>query len=586
LPRELKKPGICMALYSLLRRWKKQPTGTAGHISIIALAAVLTCTSAHSTEPEQITAQEAYHQLRSTGLLSSVTIIGGVDLSKLSDASPAFETFQINNVRFKGPVRLIGSGFQRSLRIEGALFEDTVLFEACILPSLILRNSVWSAPLTVRGCEIQGISRFDGNRYDSDARFHKVKFRRRASFGDSTFRGRVEFLASEFGIDDPPRKATSFSDVIFEGPALFNNTIFHSAVKFQASAFEQDASFLNVQMRSGVSFRNVHFKGDAEFRFCNIGRADFGNRDNLTLFAERADFRGCKFSSAQFEFTEFRGETSFVNARFGAAGATFSNANLGNIFTDFGGVHSEGPLILSDAYFPALQLYWRELGSALLAAKPDAKVLAALHARLKAVGDTAGALDASYYLAHQRFTEDVSTKLPSLLKDIPAFLDAAGQRLVHYGEWLIWGWPTGYGTKLGRITLIALTCWLISAIAVAAGGRLLARVTPPADSESNPPKGYEPLPLEELPEGREPEFPASWAARLYLALGFTFRLLFKVGADNIRYITRDPNIASHTRWQTGFRILWHFGSGLLLLLTLTLANSSPMISRLIGELVP
>jgi hypothetical protein len=35
-----------------------------------------------------------------------------------------------------------------------------------------------------------------------------------------------------------------------------------------------------------------------------------------------------------------------------------------------------------------------------------------------------------------------------------------------------------------------------------------------------------------------------------------------------------------------FLTLWHLGSGLLLLVTLTLANTSPVINKLVGELFP
>lgn len=565
------------------------------YVSIIVITVYMAyAAGAHGAESENISAVDAYNRLRMTGELVSVTVTEEFDFTALGGVSKDSKspgTLIIGDVQFKKPVRLVGSGFKGNLEIQGARFKDTVLFEDCTLKTMVLRNSQFSAPFVAHNCEFQDINRLDGNEYGSDARFHAVRFLHRASFASSIFHGRAEFLASEFGRDDPLRKATSFSNIKFEGPALFNNAIFHGAVRFQASAFEQDAGFLNVQMKSGGSFGNVHFKGDAEFRFSKISEADFGDRDNLTLFAGRADFRGCQFASAQFEFTEFRGETSFVNAVFGAAGATFSNASFGNALTDFSGVRLNGPLVLTDAYFPALRLYWHELGPALLAAEPDTKVLTALHERLQAVGDTGGALDASYHLARRRFIEDVSVESLTPPEGMLAFFDVAGRRLVLYGEWLLWGWPTGYGTKFGRIALLALACWLVSAVPVVAGGRLLARIviTTGADSQKSngPSRAYEPLILEDEPhEKREPKFSTSGAECLYLALGFTFRLLFKVGPSNIRYIAKDERSGSCVTWRAYFALLWYLGSGLLVLLTLTLANSSPMISRLVGELAP
>ncbi len=562
-------------------------------VSTVILTVLTLCATTHGAEQKKMSAGEAYNLLRSGGKLSSVKVTEAFDFAVLGDTpqgSPFPETIYLHDVQFEGPVRLVGDVFNGSLRIEQSQFKDNVLFEDCTLRTLVLRSSVLSAPFVMRDCEIQGISRLDDNKYGSDAKFHTVRFLRRPSFGNSIFHGRAEFLNSEFGVNDPHRKATSFSDVAFQGPALFNNAIFHNAVRFQASVFEQDASFLNVRVVSEASFRSVHFKGDAEFRFCDITDADYGDRDNLTLFAARADFRGCKFGSARFEFTEFRGETSFVNAAVGPGGATFSNASLGNAFTDFSGLNCDGPLVLSDAYFPSLRFYWYDLGSALLAAEPDVKVLAALQKRLEAVGDTSGALEVTYHLARQRFIQNVSAELQSASNGKWDFLDKVSRRLILYGECLVWGWPTGYGTKLGRIALIALVSWLLFALPIALAGRQLARITQPVSDGSKEKSDairniYEPISSNGRSQGEQaPRFPASPFARLYLALGFTFRLLFKVGPRDISHIPE--NAGSNVRWRAYFSFLWYFGAYLLVLLTLTLANSSPMISRIIGELAP
>jgi hypothetical protein len=386
--------------------------------------------------------------------------------------------------------------------------------------------------------------------------------------------------------EDLPTRATSFSDVVFEGPALFNNSVFHTRAKFQSTVFGGDASFLNVTMDAGASFRNVHFKGDAEFRFCRISSADFGDRSNLTLFAKRADFRGCEMAQAVFDYAEFRGEVSFVNARFGAGGASFHEANLGDDLTDFEGVSSEGPLVFSGTYLPALRFHWRDIRTPVLVADPDSRVLAALHARLDDLGDSDGALEVSYQLSRKKFEEDVALPLPSPTTAPSTFLDAASQRLIAYGEWWFWGWPTGYGTKLGRILLLTLACWLAAALPVARAGHLIARIPAdlPGDKKDAPARIYEPLPVQDL--AQPACFPNSLRARLNLALQFTFRVLFKVGPTGARFVAAQPARASERRWRAYFAVLWYLGSLLLLLITLTLANTSPMIEKLIGALLP
>jgi uncharacterized protein YjbI with pentapeptide repeats len=539
-----------------------------------------------------LTAEQALERLRETGVLRGVTIEGKVDLAALeiSASLPAAgRTYRLEEVTFAGPVALIASTLHRALRIERSRFVDRVHLQRCTLDNFAVRASVFAADLSVEDCEFGAFARFDGNDFQADVRFHLPRFLRRPSFADSTFRGRSEFLECRFGVADPATRATSFSDTIFRGPALFNDSLFHTRAKFQSAVFDKDASFLKVRMEGGASFRNVHFKGDAEFRFCRITTADFGDRENLTLFARRADFRGCEIERAIFDYTEFRGEASFVNLRLGAGGASFRSAYLGDERTDLSGLTSAGPLMLSDAYLSALHFHWRELRDPVLAAKPDTKVLTALHARLKELGDSEGALDAGYHLARTRFGERVGAPLPAPAGDPIAFADDAGERLIAYGEWLLWGLPTGYGTRLGRILLLCLLCWLLAAIPPASARGVLARVRPESirrveDPPERPERIYDPLLPEHLPG--EPIFPTAFTARLRLALAFVFRVLFKVGPTDVRYVATRSLRSRGDPWRAYFATLWYLGSGLLVLTALTLANTSPIIEKLIGELLP
>lgn len=561
-------------------------------IIILALLASLISGATPAAGDSTMTAEQAYDTLRQTGELIGVTITGSFDFDRLgahTPDKPSPHAYLIRDVEFEQPVS-VGPGLHASLRIKASRFKQRVSMQQCELQRFTVSQSRFEGDLVVEGCIFNGLNRFDRNDFQADVRFHLVGFQQRPSFKGSVFHGRTEFLECQFAIDDKANRATSFSNVVFEGPAIFNNSIFHTRVKFQSTLFERDASFLNVRMDSGATFRNVHFRGDAEFRSCRISLADFGNWENLTLFAKRADFRGCKIETAVFDYTEFRGETNFVNVAFGDGGATFRNAYLGNKIADFNGMsfNKKGSLVLTGVPLTTLRFHWREIGEAVLAAKPGSKVLAALQARLESLGQADEALDVSYHLSRKKFTETTAKALPSPMKDASGFIDAVGRDLVAYGEWLLWGWPSGYGTKLGRVLLLTLACWLIAALPISIIPGVVARVCydPEAKREEKTEKSrrvYDPLTPEDLE--REPWFPKTFPGRFSLALEFTFRLMFKVGSNDVRYVVKRLLPARKSPWKVYFALLWYLGSGLLLLTMLTLANTSPMINKLVGELL-
>jgi uncharacterized protein YjbI with pentapeptide repeats len=540
---------------------------------------------------EKISSQAAYERLRQTGKLTGVIVEGTFDLVELKTSdntvSP-FKSYRINKVEFVDPVHLVGQELNFNIRIEHSRFSQDIHLQQCGVQIFSLKNSVLEGDLIVENCYFRGASRFDGNRFQGNVKMHFSRFLRRPSFRNTIFSGRAEFLSSEFAIDDLSTKAVSFSNVVFQDSAIFNNTRFATRAKFLSTIFESDAAFLNTRMEAGATFRNVHFKGDAEFRFCRIGPADFGGRDGLTLFAKRADFRGCEFESANFDYVEFRGKTSFVDARFGGGGASYRYANFDNSFVDFAGIKSDGPLFFDNIYAPTLHCYWKDIKQPLLKAMPDSNVLAAFLARFKASGDTDGALKVSNYLEHRKYLETVNTILPSII-DTPAdFIDKLSQHLIAHLEFIVWGWPTGYGTKLGRIILISLFVWLIVTLPIITVKQLLARVvidTVAGKQKSNAErKIYQPLTIETLAE--TPLFADSFSTSLSMSLSFMFRLLFKVGYKDIRYLILTEQSTHRIRWKRYFFAVWLFGSVLLLLISLTLANTSPLINKLLGELFP
>lgn len=542
---------------------------------------------------ESISPETAYQRLQQTGELNDAVITGAFDLARLTqdtDNPEAATSYHISNVVFTGPVTLLRHELDVDIRIQNSQFEHAIHMQQCGLQRFILSESTLSGELVVRDCTFNGSNRFNDNRFHSTVQFHISTFLHNPSFRNAVFSDRVEFLECEFGHHAPARKAVSFANAVFNGPAIFNRSHFLTPAKFQSVRFSQDASFLNTRFESDASFRNVHFMGDAEFRFCEIGSADFGDRDNLTLFAQRADFRGCQMNSARFDTTEFRGETSFVDTVFGAGGASFRYANFGHNKADFFGIKidTEGLLDFSQANVTAMHFYWQEIRRPFLATHPDSRILAAFLSRLKAIGDTQGALDVSYHLENQKFLESIATPLPDANRESMAFLDAAGQRFILYTERIVWGLPTGYGTKSGRILLIALVLWLVSALPVMLKGSILARIPCNRGGNTASPDGsakiYQSVQL--AAHSTTAQFPASRYEHTMMAFLFTFRILFKIGSNTIRYVVQTPNSEkSLVNWKHYFATLWLLGSLLLILMGLTFANTSPIISKLVGELL-
>jgi len=168
-----------------------------------------------------------------------------------------------------------------------------------------------------------------------------------------------------------------------------------------------------VQIPSTGSFRGCHFEGDAEFRFCRIGEANFGDKNNVTVISGIGDFRSCTFlpGRANFEYIVLRGESSFVDTTFGRAGASFRFAHLAGT-ADFNYVNSQGPLDLNHTYIPALRFQWQNIRDAVVDAHPDTRTYAMLNAQSKASGDLEGVRDTSFLLERERYRALMSSSLP------------------------------------------------------------------------------------------------------------------------------------------------------------------------------
>ena len=482
-----------------------------------------------SPRAREISPQAAYAMAKARGRIADVGIAGDLDLARLE--SPAgSKTVELVNVIVRGRVLVRDLGPPIAVRFQGGDLSAIDASGARLRQALELEQT-----------RVRDHANFEGAIFGGPVRLIGAELGGKAIFRRATFEKSVEFLGTRF-IEAPGlRGGTSFAEATFKGSTRFDDSTFTTSVRFDSANFEGDATFLKLKVGDTASFRNVQFRRDAEFRFCQMGRADFGDDTQMSAFHGLADFRGCRMGGARFDYTEFRGTATFVNVAIGSGGLSFENASFRGENSDLAGLRVDGPLRLGQANFSKLRFRWIDVGASILRASPDASVLAFLHKRLQELGEEDDARDVSYHLATQRMRERIRSRQTEWPEKAWAI-----------AQWLIWGLPTGYGTKLGRIVLVALGCWLLLALPLA------------------------------FPKGLLVSGPAGDTARSRIATAFryTFALMFKLPGNRTRPV--DP-LGSRYVWY--LQLLWWIGSLLLALIAITLANTSPAIQAIIGKLV-
>jgi uncharacterized protein YjbI with pentapeptide repeats len=515
-----------------------------------------------------LTPEQAYGRLAAQGRLSAVEVVGDVDLARLpTPPGGAPQRFEFDRVVFRGRVHLVAAELRPALVFQQTTFQD-----------LDVRDARIRSPLTCDACRMAGSAILEGTTFEDGVRVVFTQFLGKTSFGGSRFRGDATFTGSAFHEPAGLTGGVNFGDVVFARGARFDDARFTGTARFNSTVFGGDATFLKLRVDRRALFRNTIFEGDAEFRHCQLGDLDFGGHDALSVFQKLADFRGCRIERAVFDYAVFRAPASFVQAQFGAGGASFRSTAFEGDRVDFNQVRSQGALNLNDTYMPRVDLRWRELGPALLAAQPPPDMLSRVHRRLTELGRSDEALDVYYHYAMSQARAQLSH--PGL---------PASERAWRAVELGVWGWPTGYGTRLGRIVLVSLVVWAVLTFPVLAGRITLIRLpTRPRARRSRgaaePPsrRAYEPMLAADVPTGAGR--PTSWLSRGWTACLFTFGLMFRIPVRTIAYIEPGSRPGRHG-WERYFMLQWVVGALLLGLVALTLANISPALKALVGHIL-
>jgi hypothetical protein len=140
-------------------------------------------------------------------------------------------------------------------------------------------------------------------------------------------------------------------------------------------------------------------------------------------------------------------------------------------------------------------------------------------------------------------------------------------------ERIVWGGATGYGTRLGRVVGVALSCWVLLTLPL-----LFARSVRIRSLLADPDK-VPPMHEAMAPDALQPP-PLSATSRGLQSLAYTFGLMFALA--DLRLRPAEPISAALHGYLLFMRGV---GLGLLALMALTLAKVSPVIQAVLGKIV-
>lgn len=497
-----------------------------------------------------LTPQAAYLEVGRSGELRGVQIDGDLDLAQLKPPA-GITQITLQGIQVQGKVFSSGAG------PSVALWIDDATLQAIDLSGSRLANS-----LTIENSSVNGVARFDAAQFGAPFALHACNFNGKTVFRNANFAAATEIVATQFREQSGLKGGVSFADAHFAGPARFDHSYFSSDVRFDTSRFDADATFLGLVVGGKASWRNVIFGGDAEFRLCRLGEVDFGDAEQMSVFNRMADFRGCTMRALRLDYTEIAGDALLVSLRVSPGDLGLRQTALRGNRSDFSGLQVAGRIDLEGAYIPNLQLQWHDISAALLRSAPGSDVLRPLQRRFDDLKQEDDAREVSALLSDRVLHE----RLAQL--DTPV-----SDKLVLWAERAIWGWPTGYGTRIGRIVGIALLAWLLLSLPFAFSRRVDIRRLR-GDSEPETPR-HCPVASKRLSEPT-----GSRVTRLLRHFAYGFGLMF--ATPNLRLRPVEPLSA----WmQIYFIILRGIGAGLLALMALTLAKVSPIIQAVVGKIV-
>ncbi|MDO9120063.1 MAG: pentapeptide repeat-containing protein [Nitrospira sp.] len=234
--------------------------------------------------PEQQAALSALNdeepRIVAGNLIIRDSVVDGALRHRSAKGTLEFEgTVDFHGTRFTDGVDLSRSVFQKSLAIDGALFEREAYFvqghfaqglscaEAKFGPHTRFHRSVFRGPVDCQGSLFDGMAEFLEVVCEAPVNFERARFGLGTGFSGAHF-----------------KKLANFSDAIFSREAFFAFVVFSGEARFAGAQFLQAADFSNADFKRGDDLAKVRFdqkpltngtKGIAQEGAGKGGQSDF-----------------------------------------------------------------------------------------------------------------------------------------------------------------------------------------------------------------------------------------------------------------------------------------------------------------------
>ena len=461
--------------------------------------------------------------------------------------------------------------------------------------------------------------------------FHKAAFGG-AEFQEAAFSGLADFSLTTFG------GYTDFRAATFGGLADFSLTTFNKLANFQAATFSDEAYFRRTSFPDALDLSSSKFKKYLDFRNAKIRRLNFNSHIRPSILRGRIDFRKSMISEAHFQDIIFENDVDFSDVQFGIPIGTKKDKRLAVIFrfitfqsdayfigTKFCGdtafervtfkkdsnftnaifkvkkSEGKGKFSLSYLNFKNLFIKWDQLPNikcwvtdssgrikSFVEIKEEQKkkaesgqqrrdeikdeeleplshVFKGLEANFRTINQLSDANQAYY---HRKKAELKETK-----KRDDFWLTTQRE-----AEWIFWGIPCGYGTKIYWIIGWSALITLLFAVIYSIKGELNRRPHPETKQEFNFKQRIFDLPKEYYSKNSMVVV-KNHSARKFIrkfinALRFSAAILFKVVYRDTTISGKILGIYKYILW-----LEWVLGYYILIALVATLWNTMPIFIK-------
>ncbi|MDM8522091.1 pentapeptide repeat-containing protein [Desulfococcaceae bacterium HSG8] len=515
------------------------------------------------------------------------------------------------------------SAFRGDANFKSASFSGYTYFRSATFGSNAYFDSASFRDYTYfRSAAFRSNAYFDSASFNGDTDFGSAVFSGDTSFSSVIFKDKADFTSAIFSSD------ASFRESVFSGEVFFRSAAFRSA-DFILAIFTESLYFQGAEFSGILDIGDSKFRGYADFRETRI-RKLVSKSESPNVVKAPADFRKAKISEAHFQYIIFENEVDFSDAEFGATDKNEKDSKFATVFrsitfksnadfirTKFScdtafemikfrkdvnfkharfkeeGKDNNPRFWFSYIDFKNLLIKWEQL--------PEIEnIVMTYDKKIKSFRDIEEEQEHPRSQGEKKAepTPDQLENLSEFFQDLEANfrsqdqledaneaffhtkmldLEAARkgedtwERVTKELEWIFWGIPCGYGTKIWRVVWGILIFHLFFSIIYFAKGGLF-RVHEEDDTNLKersifdfPNQYISDAPCTENYEGEE---------KLKMAHRFSMAFLFKFGRgkDTVK-IKNTCKYFVWTEWVLGFYLWFCF--------VVTSSNTFPLINRLI-----